>query len=235
MRTFIIIPTYNEKNNIGKLIQEIFGLEIPELEILVVDDNSPDGTGDYVEELKRNDQRIHILHRFKKEGLGRAYIAGFKETLARGAEYIFEIDADFSHDPRLIPNFLKAIEDCDLVIGSKYVPQGKMEVDFFRNNLSYLGNLFAKFVLGTPFNDLTGGYRCYRRRALQSINFENVEASNYAFQMEMAYKVYKKGFRIKETPIVFTIREIGQSKFKFKMILEALLTVFKLRLGLIRD
>lgn len=235
MKTLIIIPTYNEKDNLGKLVQEIFGLKIDGLEILVVDDNSPDGTGRLVEDLKNNDSRMHLIKREKKMGLGTAYLEGFSYALARGAEYIFEIDADFSHDPRLIPDFLKAAEDCDLVIGSKYVPQGKMKIDFLRNNLSYLGNLFAKFVLGTPFNDLTSGYRCYRRAVLEVIDLSKVEASNYSFQIEMAYKAFKKGFKIKEIPIIFTVRELGKSKFQLKMILEALLVVFRLRLGLIKN
>lgn len=229
MKIIIIIPTYNESLNIGELIRDIFKLNIPDLEILVVDDNSPDGTGRLVEDLKNSDSRIHLIKREKKMGLGTAYLEGFKYALVQGAEYIFQMDSDFSHDPKSIPSFLEAVKDCDTVFGSKYVSGGKMKIDFFRNILSHSGNLFAKFILGTPFNDLTGGYRCYRRAVLEAIDFSKVEASNYSFQIEMAYKVFKKGFKIKEIPIIFTVRELGKSKFQLKMILEALETVFKLK------
>ena len=231
MRILIIIPTYNEKNNIGRIIQEIFKLNIDGLEILVVDDNSPDGTGQFVEELKTKDTRIHVIHRNKKEGLGRAYVTGFKYALEKKAEYIFEMDADFSHDPKEIPNFLKAIKGADLILGARYIPGGDMRVEKIRKFTSQLGNFYAKLILGTPLHDMTTGYKCYRRKVIETIDLDNIASVGYAFQIETAYLAYKKGFKVKEIPIIFIERTAGRSKFQWKMIWETFWLLIKLRLG----
>lgn len=230
MKTLIIIPTYNEKNNIGKIIQEIFNLNIDSLEILVVDDNSPDGTGQLVDNLKTKDSRIHIIHRQKKEGLGQAYITGFKYALSHGYDYIFEMDADFSHDPKEIPNFLKAIQQADLVLGARYIPGGDMRIEPLRRFTSQLGNFYAKLILDTTLHDLTTGYRCYSRRALEGLDLEIIDSTSYVFQIETAYKTFKKGFRVREIPIIFTERIAGRSKFQWRMMLETFWLLIKFRL-----
>lgn len=229
MKIAVIIPTYNEKDNIEELISEILSLGIKGLEVVVVDDNSPDGTGELVDELKKKSSKIHVIHRLGKQGLGAAYLEGFKYALDRQAEYIFEMDADFSHNPKRIPDFLGSIKEADLVIGSRYIKGGAMRVDFIRRLISWLGSLYARLILGVPIHDLTTGYKCFRRKVLESIDFSNIHASNYAFQIEMSYKVYKKNFRIKEIPIIFIEREKGKSKFYFKMIFESFWLVLKLR------
>jgi len=229
MKIVIVIPTYNEKDNISKIIQDIFSLDISGLEIVVVDDNSPDGTGKIADKLKNKDSRIHVIHRLGKLGLGTAYLEGFRYSLDRGAEYLFEMDADFSHDPKRIPIFLETIRNCDLLIGSRFVKGGKNKLDFIRRLISRFGSLYAQIILGLPIKDLTGGFNCYRRKVLESINFNDVHSSNYAFQIEMKYKTYKKGFKVKEIPIIFIPREKGKAKFYYKMILESFWTVLKLR------
>lgn len=230
MKIAVIIPTYNEKNNIGKIIQEIFKLNISNLEILVVDDNSPDGTGQLVEALKAQDSRVHIIHRQRKEGLGLAYITGFKYALSHGYDYIFEMDADFSHDPKEIPNFLKAIQQADLVLGARYIPGGDMRIEPLRRFTSQLGNFYSKLILDTTLHDLTTGYRCYSRRALEGLDLEKIDSTSYVFQIETAYKVFKKGFKVKEIPIIFTERIAGRSKFQWRMMLETFWLLIKFRL-----
>jgi len=229
MKICVIIPTYNEAENIRKIIAKVFSLNIPDLEIVVVDDNSPDGTGKIVDELISQDRRIHIIHRLGKLGLGTAYLEGFKYALDWRAEILLEMDADFSHDPERIPAFLAAIESADLVIGSRFVEWGKNDIGFTRRLVSRLGSLYAQIILGLPIKDLTGGYNGYRRQVLESIDFDNVHAGNYAFQIEMKYRTYKKNFRIKEIPIIFSLRKEGKTKFYFKMIFESLWLVLRLR------
>ncbi|MFA6410030.1 MAG: polyprenol monophosphomannose synthase [Candidatus Buchananbacteria bacterium] len=230
-KTYIIIPTYNERQNIQKVLAQIFALNLAELNVLVVDDNSPDGTGDFVEQLKLTYPNLAILHRKNKAGLGRAYLAGFKEALNRGAEYIFEMDADLSHDPKYIPDFLAAIKENDLVLGSRYILGGGVSNwNFSRRLISQFGNLYARLILRVPVSDLTGGYKCYRRKVLEAIGLDDLSSVGYNFQIETTFLTYKKGFRIKEIPIIFTERALGKSKFDLKIIFESFLKVALLRL-----
>src|SRR5579859_7801540 len=203
MKTLIIIPTYNEYENLPPLLETIFSY-LPQTDILIVDDNSPDGTGELVDKMSLADQRIHAIHRAGKLGLGTAYVAGFKYAIAHNYDVAFEMDADFSHDPQYLPNFFTAMENADLVIGSRYISGGATpNWSLMRRFISGGGNIFARFVLGMPIHDCTAGYRCYRREVLESINLETIESQGYGFQVELAYRVMRGGFRIVETPIVF--------------------------------
>ncbi len=231
MKIYIIIPTYNEKNNIEKLLRLIFSLGIKNLWVLVVDDNSPDGTGEAVEALKKEFPFLDIIHREKKLGLGTAYVAGFTRVLREGADLIFEMDADFSHDPNYIPKILEATNECDLVLGSRYTPGGGVKNwNFFRRLISRFGNLYAQIILSVPIKDLTGGFKCYTRKILETIELESLSSIGYNFQIETTYKAYKRGFRIKEIPIIFTERAQGKSKFNIAIILESFWKVIVLRL-----
>ena len=229
-KIYIVIPTYNERNNIVKLLDKIFNLRIEGLNVLVVDDNSPDGTGRLVEELKRGNLRLDVLHRRQKAGLGQAYIAGFKEVLARGADFIFEMDADFSHNPDYIPDFLAAAESCDLVLGSRYIKGGGTKNwNRMRKFVSRGGNIYSRLILGLPFRDVTGGFKCYRRKVLEKIGLDSLSSVGYNFQIETTYKAYRSGFRIKEIPIIFVERAEGKSKFNLRIILESFWKVLELR------
>ncbi|MCG3174084.1 MAG: Undecaprenyl-phosphate mannosyltransferase [Myxococcota bacterium] len=204
-----------------------------DVDILVVDDNSPDGTGKIADEMAARDPRIHVLHRTVKDGLGRAYIAGFKWALQRGYGYIFEMDADFSHQPRYLPDFLRGIENADLVLGSRNIPGGATENwGLHRKFLSKGGSLYARTILGVSVRDLTGGFKCFRRAVLEAIDLDTVKSNGYSFQIELTYRTLQKGFRVVETPIVFVDREYGQSKMSRKIFLEAVQMVWKLRLGM---
>jgi len=231
VKSLVIVPTYNERENVKTLIPQI--LELPsEIEVLVVDDNSPDGTSDVVLEMSKKDERIHLLRRKEKLGLGSAYVAGFKYALSRPEiECVFEMDADFSHDPSSIPKFLEAIQDYDLVLGSRYL-RGVTVVNWplSRLILSYSANLFTRVVTGLPVHDATGGFKCFRRRVLESIELDGVHSDGYSFQIEMSFKCWKKGFRIKEIPITFVDRRVGTSKMSQKIIWEAVWLVWRLRL-----
>lgn len=227
---YVVIPTYNEKGNIEKLLPQIFDLDIENLNILVVDDNSPDGTGKLVEDLKKIYSKLEILHRDKKEGLGRAYVAGFKEVLNRGADIIIQMDADLSHDPRYILQLLKAIEGKDLVLGSRYVKNGGVtNWNLFRRLISRLGNIYAKLVLSLPYSDLTGGFKCYRAAVLKRVVESDLSSLGYNFQIETTYLVHKLKYFIVEVPIIFTERTIGKSKFNSKIVLEGFLKVLAIR------
>lgn len=228
----VVVPTYNEADNIQQLIRQI--LADPRCRVLVVDDASPDGTGALVAELARSEPRVGLLERPGKLGLGTAYIAGFRRALAEGAEYIFEMDADFSHDPRYIPALRAAAEGgADLVIGSRYVPGGgTTDWGLLRRIISRGGNLYAGLILALPVADATGGFRCYRRRVLEQLDLDAIRSNGYAFQIEMAYRTYRAGFRIVEVPIIFPDRRVGQSKMSRRIVIEALINVWKLRLGL---
>jgi dolichol-phosphate mannosyltransferase len=229
-RSVIIIPTYNELNNIQKLIPAIFD-RYSVVDILVVDDNSPDGTGDYVENLSKKNSRIKIIRREKKMGLGTAYIAGFKRALADGYDFIFEMDADFSHDPKEIENFLCAIKDHDLVLGSRYI-KGVNVINWpmSRLLLSYFANMYTRLITGLPVKDATGGFKCFRKEVLRAIDLDKIRSNGYAFQIEMTFKAWKKGFKIGEIPITFVDRFQGSSKMSKKIVREAVFMVWKLRI-----
>lgn len=229
--SLVIIPTYNERPNITALLPLV--LEQPRLSVLVVDDGSPDGTGDVVAtEVERN-ERVHLLRRAGKQGLGTAYIAGFRYALERDAQYVFEMDADFSHDPQYLPSLLSAAETkYDLVIGSRYVRGGgTTDWGVIRQFISRGGNLYARLILGLPLQDMTGGFRCYRARALRAINLEGIRSNGYSFQIEMAYRVHQAGLHVGEVPIIFPDRKVGTSKMSKNIVREALVNVVKLRLG----
>ena len=225
----IIIPTYNEKDNLRRLLDEIHRI-VPETHILIVDDNSPDGTGDLADELSNTDSRVHVLHREGKLGLGTAYIAGFRFALERDYAFVFEMDADFSHRPEHLPEFLAAAQDADLVIGCRYMEGGGTEDwGLMRKALSRGGNLYARMWLGLPFQDLTGGFKCFRREVLEGIDLDKVGSEGYAFQIEVTWRAHRAGFRIAETPILFPDRTEGVSKMNKGIILEALWRVAQLR------
>lgn len=226
----IVIPTYNERENIGALLPRL--LEEPRFRVLIVDDNSPDGTATIVEQFSTRDQRVGLLSRPGKQGLGTAYVAGFRRALSEGAEYIFEMDADFSHDPKYLPALLAATEDrYDLTLGSRYVPGGATtDWGLIRRLISQGGNLYARTILGLPVMDATGGFRCYRRRVLETLDLNSIHSNGYSFQIELVYRTQQAGFRIGEVPIVFPDRRVGHSKMSRRIVLEALITVWRLRL-----
>ena len=228
----IIIPTYNERDNIEDLLALIV-LTDPAAHILIVDDNSPDRTFEIVEGLMQSlyPGRLFLLKRAGKLGLGTAYIAGFKWALARDYDYIFEMDADFSHDPKYLPDFLSAIQTHDVVLGSRYVPGGGVKNwGVIRKIISQGGSLYARTILGLSLRDLTGGFKCFRREVLQAIDLDGIKSNGYSFQIEMTYRAKCKGFRIVETPIIFEDRTAGKSKMSRKIFLEAVLMVWKLRM-----
>jgi len=230
-KTLIIIPTYNESENVEKLLEEIYQVK-DNLNILVVDDNSPDKTYEIIERLmdKKYKDKLFILRRSEKLGLGTAYIAGFKWALARDYDYIFEMDADFSHNPKYIPEFLKEIKTHDLVIGSRYVPGGGVvNWGIIRKFVSRGGSLYSRIILGAPIKDFTGGFKCFKRKTLENLNLDKIVSNGYSFQVELNYKVWLKGMKIKETPIVFEDRTLGHSKMSKKIFLEAILKVLWMR------
>jgi dolichol-phosphate mannosyltransferase len=227
-RALVVIPTYNEAENLPRLLPEV--LSKGPLDILVVDDGSPDGTSTLVLQMAADDPRIHLITRQGKQGLGTAYVAGFKYALANGYGYVFEMDADFSHDPAALPAFLKSIQDADLVIGSRYT-DGVRVLNWPINRLllSYFANVYTRFVTGLPVHDATGGFKCYRRTVLEAIDLERIKSNGYAFQIEMSYKAWRKKFRLIEIPIVFLDRQSGTSKMSKGIVYEALFMLLKLR------
>ncbi|MBI3418469.1 MAG: polyprenol monophosphomannose synthase [Verrucomicrobia bacterium] len=226
--TLVIVPTYNERENLPKLAERILSLPIP-VELLVVDDNSPDGTGQLADELAARHAVIHVLHRAEKNGLGRAYCAGFAWALERDYEFIMEMDGDFSHNPDDIPKFRRAAEDADLVLGSRY-RDGIRVINWplKRLMLSMSAAKYVQVVTGMPFSDPTGGFKCFRRRTLQSIDLEAVRSNGYSFQIEMTHKVWRQGLRVAEVPIIFTDRFQGTSKMSGNIVREALVMVWRL-------
>jgi len=230
MKKLIIVPTYNEASNIQTLVQRIFALEIPDLDLLIVDDNSPDGTGKMVAEMQKVDSRIHLLTREGKLGLGTAYVAGFKYAIAKKYDAIFEMDADLSHNPEDVPRLLEEIEHHDLVIGSRYLT-GVNVVNWplSRLMLSLFANWYTRTVTGLPIRDCTSGFKCFRRHVLETIDLDRVKSDGYSFQIEMHYLCWKKGFRIKEIPIIFIDRESGSSKMSRKVMFEAARMVWRLK------
>lgn len=229
-RALVIIPTYNEATNVKNLIPEVLKVN-HDLEILVVDDNSPDGTADVVKEIMSSDSRIHLIRRNGKSGLGTAYVAGFKYAIEQCFDYVFEMDADLSHDAREIPNFLAKMNDYDVVIGSRY-RNGVRVVNWpvRRLLLSYFANVYTRVITGLPVKDATGGFKCFSLKVLESIDLDKVKSNGYAFQIEMTFKAWKKGFRIHEIPIVFFDRRVGTSKMSKSIVYEAVFMVWKLRL-----
>ena len=229
-KILIIIPTYNEKDNIGLLIP-VIEKTVPGVHILVVDDGSPDGTSTFVKDMGKQRGNLFVLDRSKKEGLGKAYVAGFHWALSRGYEYIFEMDADFSHDPKYLPDFLKAIERSDIVIGSRYL-SGVNVINWpmSRLLLSYCASIVARIITGIPLRDCTAGFKCFRRVVLEKVKIDKIDSSGYAFQIEMNYFAWKNKFRITEIPIVFTDRQRGASKMSTKIIREGIILLWKLRL-----
>lgn len=227
-RALVIIPTYNEKENIRAVVELVLS-QAPNLDVLVVDDSSPDGTAGIITEIAQAEPRVHLMSRPGKQGLGTAYIAGFKWGLSRGYAYLIEMDADFSHDPREIPNMLKAIQQADLVLGSRYI-DGVRVVNWplSRLFLSKGASYYVRIITGLPVHDPTGGFKCFRRRVLEAIELDMVRSNGYAFQIEMSYKAWMKGFRIREIPITFTDRYAGQSKMSGHIVQEALWMVWSL-------
>lgn len=229
-RGLVIVPTYNERENLPRLVPMILDQD-PRLEVLVIDDASPDGTGEIADRLAAENPRVHVLHREGKLGLGTAYLAGFRWGLERGYDWMFEMDADFSHDPAHLPQFLESLQEYDLVLGSRYLG-GRVTVvnwPIGRLLLSYYANVYARFVTGLPVADATGGFKAFRREVLAGIDLDRVESEGYAFQIEMSMRAWKKGFRIAEIPIVFVDRTLGESKMSKKIIREAVWKVWKLR------
>ncbi|MFA4930935.1 MAG: polyprenol monophosphomannose synthase [Patescibacteria group bacterium] len=229
-RKIVIIPTYNERDNIVDLIEEIFQF-VPDITVLVIDDNSPDQTAFYVKKLQSAYQRLKLIERPGKLGLGTAYKLGFKYALDHDYDYIMEMDADFSHDPAVLENFFLNIEKNDLVIGSRYIRGGRLvNWPLTRWLLSYLASIYVRLVTGLPIRDTTAGFKCFKKEVLKSINLREIMSEGYSFQIEMHYQAWKNGWRIKEIPITFVDRSAGQSKMSYKIIWEAFLTPWKLRL-----
>ncbi|MCB0730855.1 MAG: polyprenol monophosphomannose synthase [Ignavibacteriae bacterium] len=229
MKSIVIIPTYDELNNIQKLVPELLEL-YEDLDILIIDDNSPDGTGDFIKDLAQIEPRVKLLERKGKLGLGTAYVAGYKYMLKNGYDIAFQMDADYSHDPREIANFRKHLDDYDLIIGSRYV-QGVNVINWpmRRLLLSYFANYYTKFVTGLPLKDSTGGFKCFKRKVLEAIDLDQIKSNGYSFQIEMNYKAWIKGFKLKEVSIIFMDRVAGTSKMSKAIVREAIFRVWKLR------
>jgi len=228
-RAILIIPTYNEKDNVEELVRRIFSIE-PAIHILFVDDNSPDGTAQLIRKLQENHPAVHLLSRPGKLGLGTAYIAGFRYAVANNYDFIFEMDADFSHDAREIPNFLAAIDHNDLVLGSRYI-RGVNVINWPLKRLliSYYANAYTRLVTGVPIRDCTGGFKCFRREVLAALDLNQVKSNGYGFQIEMNVRVWRKNFRVQEIPIIFVDRIYGESKLSTKIMWEAIFLVWRLR------
>ena len=228
-RAVICLPTYDERENIGPIVSAILAAA-PEADVLVIDDNSPDGTGVLADEIAAREPRVKVLHRAGKEGLGKAYLAGFAWALARGYDLVLEMDADFSHDPKYLPTLLARAKDADLVLGSRYVKGGgTVNWGVGRKLISRGGSLYARTILGLPIRDLTGGFKCFRREVLEAIDLGSVECSGYAFQIELTFRAVRRGFRVAEVPIVFADRRVGHSKMSRRIVLEAIRKVWSIR------
>lgn len=231
MKAFVVIPTYNEKENVRSLTNAVLA-QHTDLQILFVDDNSPDGTGAIIDDLVTENDRVHVLHRAGKLGLGSAYREGFKAALAMGADYLLEMDADFSHDPGVLPLFLSAMTENDLVIGSRYL-NGVSVVNWpiRRLILSYFASVYTRLITGLELRDCTSGFKCFRRSTIEAIDLSRITSDGYSFQIEMNYRCMEKGFRISEIPIIFIDRHAGSSKMSGSIVREAVLMVWKLRLN----
>ena len=230
-KTLIIIPTYNEIDNIKSLIDKVIGLNIANLSILIVDDNSPDGTGDLVAEICKRDMRIHLIRRPGKMGLGTAYVQGFRYAIEHNYDYIFEMDADHSHNPEEVPHMLKKAKEHDLVIGSRYLSGvNVINWPFSRLLISLTANFYTRLITRMPIRDCTSGFKCFKRRVLENINLDRISSDGYSFQIEMTYKAWRRDFDIVEHPIIFYDRTKGLSKMSYKVMREATWIVWKLRL-----
>ena len=233
MSVVVVLPTYNEANNLPQIVTALFALEVPELNVLIVDDNSPDGTGAVADALcAAYGPRVRVLHRAQKGGLGSAYVAGFREALQSGAGYVVQMDADFSHSPSYITQMLQAIKECDVVVGSRYVRGGKLDERWSlgRYFLSWWANsVWVRLILGLKVRDATAGFKCFRRRVLELIDLERVRSNGYDFQVEIAYLCERLGFRVLEIPIYFEDRRIGHSKMTIPVKLEAAYRVLEIR------
>lgn len=229
-RSLIVVPTYNERENLPLLLEAVLNVVPSEVEILVVDDGSPDGTGKIADEWASREARVHVLHRTGKLGLGTAYVAGFRWGLDQGFEQLIEMDADFSHDPKYLPVMLKSLESHDVAIGSRYVPGGgTVNWGLGRKILSRGGSLYARTVLGAPIRDFTGGFNGWRRKVIEAVDVGTLRSDGYSFQIELKYRAFKKGFRWTEFPIVFADREVGKSKMNRRIVFEALARVWSFR------
>jgi dolichol-phosphate mannosyltransferase len=230
MKSLIIIPTYNERENVVHLIPAVLSVTSAETEVLVVDDNSPDGTADIVRQLQTQSSRVHLLLRQKKEGLGRAYIAGFQWGLTQGFEVLTEMDADFSHRPEDLVKILLQARSSDFVVGSRYVPGGRtVNWGVLRKLISRGGSLYSRMILGFPLRDWTGGFNAWHRRVLEQMGLANIQSNGYSFQIELKYRALKLGFKGTEVPIVFEDRRVGQSKMSFKIVIEAFYRVWLIK------
>jgi dolichol-phosphate mannosyltransferase len=230
MRHLICLPTYNERENLEPMLEALREQPVDDLHVLVIDDNSPDGTGEIADRVAAADERVHVLHRERKEGLGPAYLAGFDRALEMGAERIFEMDCDFSHDPNDVPRLAAAADDADLVLGSRYVRGGgTRNWGLLRRFISRGGSLYAQVLLQLGIRDLTGGFKCYRREVLERIDLDSISSLGYAFQIETTYRALRAGFRVVEVPITFADREVGGSKMSKAIVLEAVWKVPVLR------
>lgn len=228
-RALVCLPTYDEKENVVPITEAILAAT-PDVDVLIIDDNSPDGTGKLADGIAAREPRVKVLHRAGKEGLGKAYLAGFDWALRHGYELILEMDADFSHDPRYLPGMLEAARGADLVLGSRNVPGGgTVNWGVGRKIISRGGSLYARTILGIAVRDLTGGFKCFHRKVLESIDLPTVECSGYAFQIELTFRALRRGFRVVEFPIVFVDRRVGQSKMSKRIVLEALRKVWSIR------
>ncbi|MFK7990180.1 MAG: polyprenol monophosphomannose synthase [Sandaracinaceae bacterium] len=232
-RVLVVTPTYNERENLERFAQAVFEAQ-PEVHLLVVDDNSPDGTGELADRLAADDPRVHVMHRAGKLGIGSAYLQGFQRGLDEGFDVLVQMDTDLSHDPRYLGDFLSAVENgADVVLGSRNIPGGGVEGwGVGRHVLSKGGSLYSRSILGLPVRDLTSGYKAWRRSVLAQIGLGQVQSEGYSFQIEMTWRAIQKGFRVEEVPIVFVDRRAGESKMSRSIFLEAVMMVWKLRLGL---
>jgi dolichol-phosphate mannosyltransferase len=235
VRACVCLPTYNERENIEPMLRALGEVLGPDDRVLVIDDNSPDGTGGRADELAAELGYVDVLHRERKEGLGPAYLAGFRRALDAGAELIVEMDCDFSHDPRDVPRLIEAADAADVVLGSRYVPGGGVENwGAVRRLISAGGSLYARLILGVSVRDLTGGFKCIRRTVLEAIDLDAIHSRGYAFQIELTYRALRKGFRVQEVPIRFVDREVGGSKMSRAIVLEAVWKVPLIRLAALR-
>ncbi|AJE04847.1 polyprenol monophosphomannose synthase [Geobacter pickeringii] len=233
MKVFAVIPTYNERDNIERLIEQVLA-QRTDIEVLIVDDNSPDGTGALVSQIASSNPRVHLLHRPGKMGLGSAYREGFKVALGRGADFIIEMDADFSHDPAVLPRFLEQMGNYDVLVGSRYL-NGISVVNWplRRLMLSYFANVYTRLITGLRIQDCTSGFKCFRRSVIEAIELDRIRSDGYSFQIEMNYRCVEKGFRVGEIPIIFIDRHSGSSKMSKRIVREAVVMVWKLKVGTI--